>query len=119
VSATNPNLKTISWSLPEGGSPTFISTQLLPPAYGGYCATVRLSYLKAPLLSLMYLKENPLNTDSPLLGPLILAGNHNPDQWALCPNITANGRLDVVWSPTVNNSHYNRRSCQDVYLQLV
>lgn len=102
VSATNPNLKSTSWSLPEGGSPTFISTQLPPPAYGGYCTT-----------------ENPLNTDGPLLGPLILAGNHNPDQWALCPNITANGRLDVVWSPTVNNPHYDRRSCQDVYLQLV
>lgn len=97
-SASNPYIKTVSYSLIEGESPCFISTQFPPPPVTGYCFTDNL--------------VDPA-------GAAFLAAKGHADQWSLCPNSTANGRADVVWSPKVNHPHYIRDTCQDVYLEQV
>ncbi len=49
----------------------------------------------------------------------LLAFNGNSQNWALCPNNTANGRLDVVFSPTLNHPHYTVASCLAVDIQML
>ncbi|KAF8057977.1 hypothetical protein FPV67DRAFT_1455601 [Lyophyllum atratum] len=61
------------------------------------------------------LELHPLNPG----GPRILSGDGNPDLWALCPNITAEGRLDVVMKPRLNHPHYGRRDCGVVDILVV
>lgn len=97
-SASNPYLRTVSYSLVEGESPSFISIQFPPSAVTGYCFTDNL-------------------VDS--TGAAFLAANGHADQWSLCPNSTANGRVDVVLSPKANHPHYIKDSCRGVYLEQV
>ncbi|RDB19913.1 hypothetical protein Hypma_012960 [Hypsizygus marmoreus] len=97
-STSNPNLQCVSLSLLEGESPTFVTRQYPPPPYPGYCMTANV-------------------IDS--TGPLVLAGNGRSDLWSLCPNSTASGRVDVVWSPKENHAHYLKSNCRDVYLERV
>ncbi|KAL0947758.1 hypothetical protein HGRIS_013836 [Hohenbuehelia grisea] len=51
--------------------------------------------------------------------PPLLAFNGNTANWALCPNNTANGRMDVVFSPISNHPHYALASCAPVTVQMV
>ncbi|GLB43799.1 putative protein xylosyltransferase activity [Lyophyllum shimeji] len=97
-SASNPYLRTVSYSLVEGESPSFISIQFPPPPASGYCSTDHVVDLAG----------------APLLG-----ANGRTDQWSLCPNSTANRRVDVVWSPKAGHSHYRIEDCQAVDLEQV
>ncbi|TFK18836.1 WSC-domain-containing protein [Coprinopsis marcescibilis] len=71
------------------------------PSHTGYCA-----------------KPNPISPDGPFIGKPLLSVNGNTNLWGLCPNTTASGRLDIVYSPVANHAHYDIDDCQDVYIQL-
>ncbi|KAG6880962.1 hypothetical protein C0995_003558, partial [Termitomyces sp. Mi166 len=97
-SEANPYLNTVSYTLIVGESPTFISTQFTPPPLSAYCFT-----------------GNFVNVS----GPRILAAYNDAKTWSLCPNVTASGRLDVVWSAIANHPHYSLDNCVGVYLEQV
>ncbi|KAF6764564.1 WSC domain-containing protein [Ephemerocybe angulata] len=85
-----------------GDSQAFIFTWPQPgPGYNQYCA-----------------KPNPISPDGPFIGHPLLSVNGNTNLWGLCPNSTANGRLDIVYSPVANHNHYTKSQCQDVYIQI-
>ncbi|KAF9457690.1 hypothetical protein BDZ94DRAFT_1272633 [Collybia nuda] len=52
-------------------------------------------------------------------GPLLLGANNHRDLWSLCPNSTANGRVDIVYAAKSNHAHYLKSSCREVYLEQV
>ncbi|KAI0041429.1 WSC-domain-containing protein [Auriscalpium vulgare] len=79
--------------LRDGESPVFSAGQ---PALQNYCST-QLDPQSVPLL----------------------AGNGRSDEWALCPNTTAGGRLDVVFAPIANHPHYAATDCTNVFMQIV
>ncbi|TFK21651.1 WSC-domain-containing protein [Coprinopsis marcescibilis] len=62
---------------------------------------------------------NPGNALSPLLSPLALGVFNDANSWALCPNTTADGRLDVVYAPVEDNPHYDIAECQDVVIEVI
>ncbi|PFH45768.1 hypothetical protein AMATHDRAFT_71106 [Amanita thiersii Skay4041] len=93
----NSILRATSYSLIEGESPSFISQQFLPPPYAGYCTTAY---------------------PSEASNKFVLAAKTRNDLWALCPNSTANGRMDVVWVPMENHPHYVKSACRAVWLVL-
>ncbi|KAF5378847.1 hypothetical protein D9615_006880 [Tricholomella constricta] len=99
-SPSNPYLQTVSYSLMEGESPSFISIQFPPPPLAVYCFMDNLADLSGPAHA-------------------VLAGNGDADRWALCPNNTASGRVDVVWAPKMDHPHYALDDCEDVYLERV
>ncbi|KAJ7287144.1 WSC domain-containing protein [Mycena rebaudengoi] len=98
-STSQPQFRTTSLPLVSGGSPTFATSQFPPPAAAAYCVM-----------------NNPQLGPS---GPQVLAGNSRSDLFALCPNTTANGRVDVVFDPVLNHPHYTKANCQSVYLAFV
>ncbi|KAF8059473.1 hypothetical protein FPV67DRAFT_443180 [Lyophyllum atratum] len=98
-SASNPNQRTISYSLIDGDSPVFLSRQFLPPATPVYCFTD--------------------NVVDPVAGAPVLAANGDTERWALCSNSTAGGRVDVVWAPRVGHPHYVKDDCNEVYIEQV
>jgi hypothetical protein len=51
-------------------------------------------------------------------GSNVLIGNGVASDWALCKNLTANGRLDVVLEPFNNHAHYDRRDCDAVEIYI-
>ncbi|KAF8890128.1 hypothetical protein BD779DRAFT_1671483 [Infundibulicybe gibba] len=95
---TSPSLKTTSFSLVAGESPSFISTKSPPSGFSRYCTM-----------------------ESPISGSTtpVLAAGADSSLWSLCANSTADGRVDVVWSPQANHAHYVKSACRDVYLQVV
>ncbi|KDR77923.1 hypothetical protein GALMADRAFT_244894 [Galerina marginata CBS 339.88] len=97
------NIEPQSFSVNVGDSPAFKNTQVFQAAAGfsGYCGMA-----------------NPINPIGPLFQPLLLGANSRADLWALCPNITAGGRLDVVFSPVANHAHYLKNDCQAVFIQM-
>ncbi|KAJ8698712.1 hypothetical protein PTI98_005387 [Pleurotus ostreatus] len=86
----------VSFSLVPGYSPIFVSTQIPPPAYSGFCSMV-----------------------NPSGGPPLLAANLRADLWSLCSNTTAGGRNDLVYSPQANHPHYNLLDCLGVNVYMV
>ncbi|KAJ7044772.1 hypothetical protein C8F04DRAFT_941764, partial [Mycena alexandri] len=98
VSTSQPNFRTASLPVKPGDSPTFVTTQFPPVAAGPYCTMA-----------------NPVLGPS---GPPALAVSGRSDLWALCPNSTAAGRLDVVFNPVPNHPHYTQASCNAVYITL-
>ncbi|KAJ7797312.1 hypothetical protein B0H14DRAFT_59419 [Mycena olivaceomarginata] len=97
MSASQPQFRTSSLATNPGDSPIFVTTQFPPPAVGPYCTMA-----------------NPLVPD----GPQVLALSGRSDLWALCPNSTAGGRVDVVYSPIDNHPHYNRSNCSAVNITI-
>ncbi|KAJ7437861.1 hypothetical protein B0H11DRAFT_2359542 [Mycena galericulata] len=69
-----------------GDSPTFVTTEFPPTAVGDYC-----------------IMSNPVLGSA---GSETLGINGRNDLFALCPNSTAGGRVDVVFNPIPNNPHY-------------
>ncbi|KAF4575259.1 WSC domain-containing protein [Pleurotus pulmonarius] len=86
----------VSFSVVPGYSPIFVSTQIPPPAYSGFCSMA-----------------------NPSGGPPLLAANLRPDLWSLCSNTTAGGRNDLVYSPQANHPHYNLATCLAVNIHMV
>ncbi|KAF8162716.1 WSC domain-containing protein [Crassisporium funariophilum] len=85
-----------------GDSQAFVSAwPNTPTGYAGFCA-----------------KPNPVSPSGPFIGSPLLSASGHTDLWSLCPNTTANGRLDIVYSPVVNHAHYTKSACQDVYIQM-
>ncbi|KAI0052424.1 WSC-domain-containing protein [Auriscalpium vulgare] len=78
----------------EGESPVFALNE---PPHPIYCQTVPNHQFELPVLTL----------------------NGRADQWALCPNNTVGGRLDVVFAPVANHPHYALNECEVVYIQIV
>jgi hypothetical protein len=58
-----------------------------------------------------------VNPVGPLFQPLLLGVNSRADLWALCPNITAGGRLDVVFSPRDGHPNYQKSTCESIFIQ--
>jgi hypothetical protein len=98
MSTSQPNFRTASLAVKPGDSPIFVTTQFPPTAVGPYCTMA-----------------NPVSGPN---GPQALALSGRSDLWALCPNSTASGRVDVVYSPVANHPHYTLASCQSVYITL-
>ncbi|KAJ7129287.1 WSC domain-containing protein [Mycena epipterygia] len=99
MSSTQPNFRTTSLAVVPGDSPTFVTTQFPPTAFPAYC-----------------IMPNPVLGSE---GAQSLAVNGRNDLFALCPNSTASGRLDVVFNPVPNHPHYVEASCNSVYITLV
>ncbi|KAF7355773.1 hypothetical protein MSAN_01495300 [Mycena sanguinolenta] len=98
LSTSEPQLQTTSLAVAVGESPLFITTESSSTAAGPYCSML----------------------DPGIQGVTgqVLAVNTHSNLWALCHNITACNRLDVVYSPIANHPHYNLASCEPVYLSL-
>ncbi|KIY48088.1 hypothetical protein FISHEDRAFT_59216 [Fistulina hepatica ATCC 64428] len=79
--------------LADGETPTFLSEYPYPTGWDGYCVM-------------------------DINGTQYLAAKERADLWSLCPNTTASGRLDVVYEPLANNTHYTLADCASVMLQL-
>ncbi|KAJ7498562.1 hypothetical protein FB451DRAFT_1384371 [Mycena latifolia] len=95
MSISQPNFRTTSLAVVTGDSPTFVTTQFPPTAFPAYC-----------------IMANPVLAT----GPQTLGVNGRNDQFALCPNSTANGRIDVVFNPIANHPHYVEANCKSVYI---
>ncbi|KAF7441300.1 WSC domain-containing protein 2 [Pleurotus ostreatus] len=96
-SVSNP-AQLVSATPRAGESLSFLASSPPFPGDRGYCVT------------------NDINQPD---GLPLLAFNGNSENWALCPNNTANGRLDVVFSPTLNHPHYTVASCLAVDIQMI
>ncbi|KAJ7098785.1 hypothetical protein B0H15DRAFT_945295 [Mycena belliarum] len=96
MSTSQPQFRTSSLAVLSGDSPTFITTQFPPTAFPAYC-----------------IMDNPVLGPS---GPQALGVNGHNDQFALCANSSAAGRVDVVFSPVANHPHYTLADCDPVYL---
>ncbi|KAF7302017.1 hypothetical protein MIND_00768100 [Mycena indigotica] len=94
-----PQLLAASIAVIPGDSPTFVTQQFLPTSPAAYC-----------------IMPNPFLGPT---GPNVLGVNGRSDQWALCANSSASGRMDLVFSPLPTHPHYNQSSCQSVYLTLM
>ncbi|PPQ69508.1 hypothetical protein CVT24_001462 [Panaeolus cyanescens] len=73
-----------------------------PKPYAGYC-----------------LKPNPISPQGPFIGYPVLSVDGFADKWAFCPNSTADGRLDIVYSPIANHAHYNKDACVSVNIEVM
>ncbi|KAF8643390.1 hypothetical protein AX16_009046 [Volvariella volvacea WC 439] len=51
--------------------------------------------------------------------PSLLAFDGKQDAFSLCKNNTANGRLDVVFSPVTGHPHYLLSDCSSISIQVV
>ncbi|KAG9224434.1 hypothetical protein CCMSSC00406_0009476 [Pleurotus cornucopiae] len=85
----------VSVALVSGESPLFVSIRNPPTPFAGYCSAI-----------------------NPAGGPDILSVG-GQSLWSLCPNTTAGGRSDLVWSPIANHAHYSLPSCQEVDIQMI
>jgi hypothetical protein len=103
ISSFPLNVVPASFSVNVGDSPSLMDIVVFqqPPGFSGYCAMA-----------------NPLNPKSPVFQPLLLGAHSHADLWALCPNITAGGRLDLVFSPIATNPHYSKSHCKPVFIQI-
>ncbi|EAU89154.1 hypothetical protein CC1G_08561 [Coprinopsis cinerea okayama7 len=63
-------------------------------------------------------KPSPLSPHGGFIGFPLLSVNGDTDSWALCPNNTASGRPDVVYSPVSGHPHYDQAQCTDVYIEI-
>jgi hypothetical protein len=85
-----------------GSSQVFVAFSPTPfTPYAGFCA-----------------KPNPISPDGPFIGFPAFSVSGNADKWALCTNTTADGRVDVVYSPIATSPNYSLSSCQKVVLQM-
>ncbi|TFK98906.1 hypothetical protein BDV98DRAFT_571934 [Pterulicium gracile] len=91
---SNPMQRTTGIPLAVGETPTFQSLYPYPIGWAGYCLVTTGATSQ-------------------------LAVSGQTDQWALCSNSTAGGRLDVVYSPTSNHPHYNIATCNSVSIELI
>ncbi|KAF7332397.1 hypothetical protein MKEN_00121500 [Mycena kentingensis (nom. inval.)] len=90
--AGQPQLRAASIAVIAGDSPTFITQQFLPTSPNAYCIM-----------------------NDPAFGE-VLAVNGHSDLWSLCPNSSASGRQDIVFSAKAGHPHYNLTNCQSVYI---
>jgi len=51
--------------------------------------------------------------------PPLLAFNGKADAFSLCTNISANARVDVVFSPVTGHPHYILDDCEPVNIQVI
>ncbi|KAG6808266.1 hypothetical protein H0H93_000338, partial [Arthromyces matolae] len=59
------------------------------------------------------------NEDGNGEGTLLLAAYGDANDWSLCPNITAGGRMDLVWSAVDNHPNYRVADCKGVVLEQI
>jgi hypothetical protein len=106
----------------DGESPNFVASIPAFPGSQSYCTMVRFfGLLTADCLILVGLTMQLLQTDhaAPVGSPALLAFNNKPDAFSLCTNTSANGRLDVVFSPVTGHPHYILDDCQPVNIQVI
>lgn len=90
----------VSYTVNPGDSPVSVFGIPGVTFYNGYCWMA-----------------NPVNPIGPLFQPLLLGVNSRADLWALCPNITAGGRLDLVFSPRDDHPNYQKSACESIFIQ--
>ncbi|KAJ6475654.1 hypothetical protein DFH09DRAFT_1217280 [Mycena vulgaris] len=98
MSTSQPQFRTTSLAVVPGDSPTFVTTQFPPTSPPSYC-----------------IMPNPVLGSA---GAQTLGLNGRNDLFALCPNSTAAGRVDVVFDPKANHPHYLLANCNSVYITL-
>ncbi|PFH53537.1 hypothetical protein AMATHDRAFT_1191 [Amanita thiersii Skay4041] len=94
-SPANPNQFMSSAGIADGESPSFVASMPAFPGFQGYC-TMEMS-----------------------AGRPVLAFSGKMDAFSLCKNDTANGRLDVVFSPVTGHPHYSLANCSPVMIEVV
>ncbi|KAH6900869.1 WSC domain-containing protein [Coprinopsis sp. MPI-PUGE-AT-0042] len=62
-------------------------------------------------------RANPLSTSRFIGKPILEDQGSIIAPWALCPNITADGRVDVVLGPKEGHNHYHLEACEEVWVQ--
>ncbi|KAJ7592059.1 WSC domain-containing protein [Mycena floridula] len=85
-SVTNPIEMMVSSSPGDGESPNFVASNPAFPGFQAWCG----------------------------LAGNVLAFGGKSDAFSLCPNNTANGRLDVVFQPVTGHPHYALSECDAV-----
>ncbi|KAJ6475664.1 hypothetical protein DFH09DRAFT_1217293 [Mycena vulgaris] len=98
MSTSSPQFRTTSLAVAHGDSPTFVTIQNPQTAPPSYC-----------------IMPNPVLGS---IGAQALGLNGRNDLFALCPNSTAAGRVDVVFDPIANHPHYLLANCNSVYIIL-
>ncbi|KAF9446564.1 hypothetical protein P691DRAFT_794299 [Macrolepiota fuliginosa MF-IS2] len=83
----------------DGESPNFVASV---PAFPGVQAYCTMDDISAPAGS-----------------PSLLAFGGKADAFSLCTNLTANNRLDLVYSPVTGHPHYISTDCQPVLVQMI
>ncbi|KAF8803211.1 hypothetical protein BYT27DRAFT_7195785 [Phlegmacium glaucopus] len=89
----------VSFTVNVGDSPTFVNGMPDATFFNGYCSM-----------------PNPINPIGPLFQPLLLGVNSRADLWALCPNITAGRRIDLVFSPIDGHPNYLKSDCEAIFI---
>lgn len=59
------------------------------------------------------------DTASAVGSPPLLSFGGKADAFSLCSNNTANGRLDVVYSPVTGHPHYSLSDCNPITIQVI
>ncbi|KAJ3532718.1 hypothetical protein NMY22_g7626 [Coprinellus aureogranulatus] len=93
------------------------NNQVLPPVVGDSQAFIATWPISVTPYNQFCVKPNPL-ASNPFIGHPVLSVNGHTDLWGLCANTTANGRLDIIYSPVANHPHYVKSECQDVYVEV-
>ncbi|KAF5318168.1 hypothetical protein D9619_012137 [Psilocybe cf. subviscida] len=83
----------------DGESPNFVASIPAFPGSQSYCTMT--------------------DHAAPNGSPALLAFNNKPDAFSLCTNTSANGRLDVVFSPVTGHPHYTLDTCQPINIQVI
>ncbi|KAG6827770.1 hypothetical protein H0H87_003657 [Tephrocybe sp. NHM501043] len=98
-SPTNPTLHASSVSPGDGESPSFVSLNPAFPGAQSYCTVTDIA--------------------SAAGSPPLLSFGGKADAFSLCTNLTANNRLDVVYSPVTGHPHYTLDSCSPISIQVI
>ncbi|KAL0956983.1 hypothetical protein HGRIS_003084 [Hohenbuehelia grisea] len=85
----------VAFNANAGESPSFLLDGSSSPTFHGYCVMANSAG-----------------------GPKLLGVDGHSDLWSLCPNSTADGRLDLVYAPKANHAHYTLDDCEAVDIEL-
>ncbi|KAH6909616.1 WSC domain-containing protein [Coprinopsis sp. MPI-PUGE-AT-0042] len=95
-----PELKALPTSQVWGESQAWVENSPDEYPFKWYCAGPN------PLSTSRYIGKPILERDWTIIAP-----------WALCPNLTADGRVDVVLGPEEGHNHYHLEECEEVWVQ--
>ncbi|KAG6916911.1 hypothetical protein DXG01_004744 [Tephrocybe rancida] len=96
---------------------TLLAAYKNPPVNGP--SSVKLKVVLAELVP--NIAWGVLSTDvgNAVGSPPLLSFGGKADAFSLCTNLTANNRLDVVYSPVTGHPHYTLNSCNPISIQVI
>lgn len=106
----------------DGESPNFVASIPAFPGFQGYCTMV--SYLLGTTyqkikVCFFFVYQSDLTDVAGSGSPPLLAFNGKADAFSLCTNMSANARIDVVFSPVTGHPHYVLDDCEPVSIQVI